>query len=93
MRRKGFPSARRDRSVPHRLPLTLPLRLMLASMAALAAAVAYAGYALGDAWLGRCLGGEPTLLHCPWCWGAAALAGLALAPWPRRLSGPIRTPA
>lgn len=37
----------------------------------------------------RCLsGGEPTLLHCSWCY--AAVAFLALSATPTRLLAPIR---
>lgn len=62
---------------------TTEIRAMFASGGALAAAGAYAAWTAQAPWLGRCLD-QPSLMHCPLCWSAAALLAAALAPWPRR---------
>jgi len=64
-------------------PKQLEFRLAFASASVLSLTAAWAWQVLDPA-AGHCL--QPTasgLGHCVLCWFAAALAGLALAPYPR----------
>ncbi|MBX7248628.1 MAG: hypothetical protein K1X35_06185 [Caulobacteraceae bacterium] len=63
--------------------LKLEVRMALASVSVLLLSVAWAWQALDPA-AGHCLQGGSGAFHCPLCWAAAALALLAMAPYPRR---------
>lgn len=72
--------------MPDRLSKSLQIRLLLASFGALFGSVAFALGRLSDGGLGRCLGSpDPGLLHCPWCYAAAAFLLAAALPLPRRV--------
>ena len=78
------PVPRVEAAVPDRLSKTMQIRLLLAAVGVLFAAVAYAVTRLSDTVLGGCLSDPSSaLMHCPWCYAAAAFLLMAMLPLPR----------